>query len=164
MSADHRTRDTTTTVDTLPLAVPAETPFVVGTGRIRNSHRRSTAILAAAAIIALGALIAGVLIISNASSNRSERDAPVPRPAPTTSASASMPFPSTSAAASAPPVAPPELNPTATASTVVVAPPPPAVTRRPDAGAIPPTAVPSAPKTNVRERLHDLFPRLFPNP
>lgn len=164
MSADHRTRDTSPGVDTLPLPLPAEatTPVSVGAGRTRKP--RSTEILAAAAFIALGALIAGVLIISNASSSKSGNDAPVTRPTPTTGTSASQPLPSTPATLSASAVAPPELNPTATASTVVVAPSPPLVTRRPGPGAIPSSAVPSAPKPNVRERLHDLFPRLFPNP
>ena len=125
----------------------------------------SSAVLGAAGIAVLAALVIGVLVVANASTAPvhivapSTRTTQAPAPTPTSGA----PGPSLA------PVAPPAFSPTATASTVNVAPPvmPAPVMPAPVSRAAAP--VPAAPRTpgpkpTIRQRLHDLFPRLVPDP
>ena len=114
-------------------------------------RRWTSVVLGALGILVLAALVAVVITVAHRSSEPAER-APAPV-APSTSVASSP------AMSSAPPAAPVLTAPpayssvTATASTVVVAPP------------APPVVQPGAPQPNpgVRQRLHDLFPRLFPS-
>jgi hypothetical protein len=113
----------------------------------RPQRRWTTVLLGASGILVLVVLVAAVITMSNASSHPAEQ-APPTAPAPTsTSAVTTIPV------ASAPPALPPPTSwsVTATASTLATPPPP---------------MHPGAPKPepDVRQRLHDLFPRLFPGP
>lgn len=117
-------------------------------------RRWTSVLLGALGILALATLVVAVIGVANSSSGPA-REAPPP-PVPSTAAvttTAATPSPSAAPRPSGAAAQPPAYSSvTATASTVV-APPPPAV--QPDA---------PGPKPNVRQRLHDLFPRLLPNP
>jgi hypothetical protein len=119
-------------------------------------RRWTSVLLGALGILVLAVLVAAVITVSHRSSEPAEH-APAPVP-PSTSAAASSPAMPAPSAAAPPPAAPAPTTPpayssvTATASTVV-APPPPVV-----------QPGPPQPKPGVRQRLHDLFPRMFPNP
>jgi hypothetical protein len=111
-------------------------------------RRWTSVVLAAAGIVALATLVVAVITMADRSSHPAEEAPPTPTSvvASTTAVSAPSPSPAT-------PEAPPPVQTfssvTATASTL--APPPPVI----------PGA--TEPKPGVRQRLHDLFPRLFPD-
>ena len=109
-------------------------------------RRWTPVLLGALGIMVLAALVAAVITVSHRSSEPAgPAPAPVPPSTSTVAFSPAMPAP--------PAVAPPAYSSvTATASTMVA--PPPQVA--------PPRA--SQPNPGVRQRLHDLFPRLFPTP
>jgi len=118
-----------------------------------GQRRWTTVALAVLGIIALAALVIGVLVVSSDSTRPQVDVQAPPPPSPTTTASA-VPPPMAASPSAPPPAAPappPELIATATASTIVLAPP------APDWPA-------PEPNPGVQQRLHDLFPRLFPNP
>jgi len=126
-------------VDAQNTALPDFTP----------ERRWTSVVLGALGIVVLAALVIAVITVAHRSSEPTEQ-APAPVP-PSTSAVA--PSPATPTPSAPMPAAPPAYSSvTATASTVV-APPPPAV--QPGE---------PQPKPGVRQRLHDLFPRLFPGP
>lgn len=113
-------------------------------------RRWTSVVLGALGIVVLAALVIAVIIVAHQSSQPTER-APAPLPPSTSAVAPSPPSPAPSVPV---PVAPPaHSSATATASTVVPPPPPPPAMR---------PAEPQ-PKSGVRQRLHDLFPRLFPN-
>lgn len=105
--------------------------------------RWPSVLLAALGILVLAGLVAAVITMSHRPSEPVDVD-PVPVP-PSTSTSAVPPPP----AAPTPAPAPAYSSVTATAATL--APPPPVL--QPE---------PTEPKPGVRQRLHDMFPRLFP--
>ena len=131
-------------VDARNTALPDFTP----------ERRWTSPVLGALGIAVLAALVIAVLTVAHQSSEPTERaPAHVPPSTSPVAPSPAAPSPAAPAPSTPVPVAPPAYSSaTATASTVV-APPPPVV--RP--------AEPQ-PKPGVRQRLHDLFPRLFPNP
>ncbi len=106
-------------------------------------------VLGALGMVALATLVAAVIAMANRSAEPAGPSA-VPTPAAPTTAAATTTAVAPSPSASVKPApAPPFSSVTATASTLA---PPPVL--RPGA---------PEPKPGVRERLHDLFPRLFPN-
>jgi hypothetical protein len=112
-----------------------------------KERRWTSAVLSALGIVVLAALVIAVITVAHQSSEPTER-APVPAPPSTAAVAPSPAAPTTSAPA---PSAPPAYSSvTATASTVVAPPPPVIQPGEPQ------------PKPGVRQRLHDLFPRLFP--
>ena len=126
-------------VDAQHTALPDFTP----------ERRWTSVVLGALGIVVLAVLVIAVITVAHQSSEPTER-APAPAP-PSTSAVA--PSPAAPTLSAPPPATPPAYSSvTATASTVVA----PA----------PPVMAPGEPqqKPGVRQRLHDLFPRLFPGP
>jgi hypothetical protein len=124
-------------VDAQNTALPDFTP----------QRRWTSVVLGALGMVVLAAVVIAVIAVTHRSSQPTEQ-APTPAP-PSTSAVASLP----SAPTPSPPVpaAPPAYSSiTATASTVVPPPPPVMQPGEPQ------------PKPGVRQRLRDLFPRLFP--
>ncbi|MFN8033292.1 MAG: hypothetical protein U0Q47_08335 [Mycobacterium sp.] len=116
-------------------------------------RRWMSVLLGALGMLVLAALVAAVITVAHRSSEPAER-APGPV-VPSTSSVAPAPAMSSAPSVAPAPATPPAYSTvTATASTVVVAPP------------APPVVQPGAPepKPGVRQRLHDLFPRLFPSP
>jgi len=114
-------------------------------------RRWTSVLLGALGIVVLAALVIAVITVAHQSSEPAGR-APAQVP-PSTSAVAPSPVaPTTSAPVPATP--PAYSSVTATASTVVAPPPPPPVMQPGE----------PQPKPGVRQRLHDLFPRLFPGP
>jgi hypothetical protein len=123
-------------VDAQHAALPDFTP----------ERRWNSVVLGALGIVVLAVLVIAVITVAHQSSEPTER-APAPAP-PSTSAVA--PSPAAPTPSAPPPATPPAYSSvTATASTVV---------------APPPATAPGEPqqKPGVRQRLHDLFPRLFP--
>jgi hypothetical protein len=124
-------------VDAQNTALPDFTP----------ERRWTSVVLAALGIVVLAVLVIAVITVAHQSSQPTEQ-APAPAPSST---SAVAPSPAATTTSAPAPTTPPTYSSvTATASTVV-APPPPAIQ----------PAEPQ-PKPGVRQRLHDLFPRLFP--
>ena len=124
-------------VDAQNTALPDFTP----------ERRWTPVVLGALGIVVLAALVIAVITVAHRSSQPTEQ-APAPAP-PSTSAVA--PSPATPTPSAPLPVAPPAYSSvTATASTVVTPPPPVMQPGEPQ------------PKPGVRQRLRDLFPRLFP--
>ena len=135
----------------------------------------SSVVLAVAGIVTLAVLVICVVIVAN-DSTRPPHVVPLSVPPLPTTAAPAPTMQSSVPGSPMAPVAPPEFRPTVTASTVAVAPsvvpapvvpvptgPAPVVpapTGHPPAAA----ARTPAPKPSVRQRLHDLFPRLFPDP
>lgn len=123
---------------------------------VSRRQRWTPVLLGVAALAVLGALVAGVIAVENDSTRPAENAPRITATAPTSAAPATRApatttatTTATSASSAAPPAPPVPLAPvTATASTMVIAPPPTSYEPGPD----------------VRQRLHDLFPNLFPNP
>ena len=125
----------------------------------RTGRQRWTSLLLGVlGFFAVAALVVGVVTVAGGSSApgvTAERPALTPvtsKVAATTTLAVPSPSangPSTTEPPTAPAQPPPYDTVTATASSVVVAPPP--------------AVVAPTPKPNLRERLHDLFPKLFPN-
>ncbi len=122
---------------------------------VSRRQRWTPVLLGVAALAVLALLVAGVITVEKDSTRPAEIAPRITATAPTSAAPATrapatttaMPSPSAAPSSSAPPPVP--LAPvTATASTMVIAPPPTSYEPGPD----------------VRQRLHDLFPNLFPNP
>jgi cytoskeletal protein RodZ len=112
-----------------------------------QERRWTSVVLGALGIVVLAALVIAVITVAHQSSEPTE---PVPAPAPT-STSAVVPSPAATTTSAPAPTTPPTYSSvTATASTVVAPPPPVIQPGEPQ------------PKPGVRQRLHDLFPRLFP--
>lgn len=113
-------------------------------------------LLGALGIVVLAVLIARVIAVANDSTKPDADTENAPAPTVTSSVMATsvpatttaVPSPSAGAPPASPSAPPPLPSVTATASTMAIPPPPAAPEPNPD----------------VRQRLHDLFPRIFPNP
>ena len=111
-------------------------------------RRWTSVLLGALGIVVLAGLVIAVITVSHLSSEPSAHTPAPTRPSTSEVAYSVIPAPSPSPSPS--PTSPPAYSSvTATASTVVA--PPPVIQRGEP-----------QPKPRVRQRLHDLFPRLFP--
>jgi len=127
-----------------PAAVDAQSPALPD---FTPERRWTSVLLGALGIVVLAALVIAVITVAHQSSESTGR-APAPVPPSTSAVAPSPAAPTTSAPVPATP--PAYSSVTATASTVVAPPPPVMQPGEPQ------------PKPGVRQRLHDLFPRLFP--
>jgi predicted lipid-binding transport protein (Tim44 family) len=127
------------TVATRPLHLSAELLDV----RTTAGRRWISICLGALGILILAALVAAVVTMSHESSHPARHGRPA---APATASTVSV---NTTVAVPAPPAAQPPTSWSvpATASTLATPPPPPAAKK---------------PEPSVRQRLHDMFPRLIP--
>lgn len=155
-SDDVSAMDAPTVVHTRPLPVHDgrwHTPVDQGSPR-----PWTPAVLAAAGILAFAVVLTCILLFANAArgSGHDVRNPPLPAVSTTMSAT-----PTVVPGAPVPSSAAPDFSPTATASAITgpASPVPPSATPGRSVG--PPKP---GPKPTVRQRLHDLFPRLFPNP
>jgi len=129
-------------VDGYSSAVPDFTP----------QRRWTSALLGASGIAVLAALVNAVITVAHRSAEPTGHTGHTPAPVPS-STSAVAPSPAAPAPSAPMPATPPAFSSvTATASTVLAPPPPVMQPGEPQ------------PKPGVRQRLRDLFPRLFPGP
>jgi hypothetical protein len=130
------------TVATRPLHLSAELLDV----RTTAGRRWISICLGALGILILATLVAAVVTMSHESSHPARHDRPsAPATASTVSVNTAVPVPAPSAPPSAQP--PTSWSVPATASTIATPPPPPAAKKQ---------------EPSVRQRLHDMFPRLIP--
>ena len=161
MSSTNGTReadaDTPATTTTRPLYVgtggDTDEPWSAGVDAhnaelpdFTVERRWTSVLLGALGIVVLAGLVIAVITVSHLSSEPSAHTPAPTRPSTSEVASSVIPAPSPSPSPTSPPA---YSSVTATASTVVA--PPPVIQRGEP-----------QPKPRVRQRLHDLFPRLFP--